>query len=140
MSISPDDIILNKAAVIERCIRRIKEEYASDQELENFTHLDALTLNIERACQAAIDLAMYIVAQQRLGMPQSSGDGFRLLSKAKLISRDMEQALTAMTGFRNIAVHEYQELDKSTLRYIAESGYKDLIKFLNQLGVQISDE
>ena len=26
-----DDIILNKVAIIERCIKRIKEEYADDE-------------------------------------------------------------------------------------------------------------
>ena len=31
-------------------------------------HLDALTLNVERACQAAIDLAMHVVAAEHLGI------------------------------------------------------------------------
>jgi hypothetical protein len=40
---------MNKAAIMERCIRRMREEYAADPTLANHTHLDALTLNIERA-------------------------------------------------------------------------------------------
>jgi uncharacterized protein YutE (UPF0331/DUF86 family) len=138
MPIQPDDITLNKCAVIERCIRRIREEFDLDPELESFTHTDALTLNIERACQAAIDLAMHHVAQQRLGMPQSSGEAFRLLEKNGLLSKALRQSLIAMTGFRNIAIHEYQELDKSVLKYIAETGYKDFIDFAAQFGVHIT--
>ncbi len=138
MPTRPDDITLNKGAVIERCIRRIHEEYTADPELKSFTHVDALTLNIERACQAAIDMAMHIVAQRRLGMPQSSGDAFRLLEKAELISGELRHSLTAMTGFRNIAIHEYQELDMSVLRFISEHGYKDLIDFAARLGVRVS--
>ena len=139
MPIQPDDITYNKGAVIERCIRRIRAEYALDPGLENFSHIDALTLNIERACQAAIDLAMHIVAQRRLGMPQSSGDAFRLLERGGLISKQLRRSLTAMTGFRNIAIHEYQELDKNILRYIAEQGYQDLIAFAEQLGLRIRE-
>lgn len=139
MPIQPDDITYNKVAVTERCIRRIREEYALDPGLENFSHIDALTLNIERACQAAIDLAMHIVAQRRLGMPQSSGDAFRLLERGGLISKQLRRSLTAMTGFRNIAIHEYQELDKNILRYIAEQGYQDLIAFAEQLGLRIRE-
>jgi hypothetical protein len=45
----PDDVLLNKAAVIERCIRRLREEAQTCPNFDNFTHLDALTLNIERA-------------------------------------------------------------------------------------------
>ena len=134
-----DDIILSKSAVLQRCIRRMKEEYAADPDLENYTHVDALTLNIERACQASIDLAMHVVAERRLGMPQSSGDAFRLMQKEKIISKKLRDSLVAMTGFRNIAIHEYHELDKTVLRYIAEKGYKDLIAFVRELGVQIFD-
>jgi len=139
MPTPPDDILLNKSAVLERCIRRIKEEYAADPDLENYTHVDALTLNIERACQATIDLAMHVVAKRRLGMPQSSGDAFRLMGKEKLISKKLRDSLVAMTGFRNLAINEYHELDMTVLHHIAEKGYKDLIAFVRQLGVQISE-
>lgn len=60
MPIEPDDVCLNKAAIMERAIRRLREEYAFDPELTNYSHIDALTLNIERACQAAIDLALHL--------------------------------------------------------------------------------
>lgn len=64
----PDDILLNKASIIERCIRRVGEESLACPDFDNFTHVDALTLNIERACQAAIDMAMHVVAVRRMGV------------------------------------------------------------------------
>jgi uncharacterized protein YutE (UPF0331/DUF86 family) len=139
MPIQPDDIIWNKAAIIERCIRRMHEEYRANPDLEDYTHLDALTLNIERACQAAIDLAMHVVAKERLGMPQSSGDSFYVLERAGYISSRLRQSLVAMTGFRNIAIHQYQVLDIGVLHYIVEQGYQDLIVFGSALGVKIQD-
>jgi len=60
MPTPPDDVLLNKAAIIERCIRRIREEHAACPALDDSTRVDALTLNIERACQAAIDMAMHL--------------------------------------------------------------------------------
>jgi uncharacterized protein YutE (UPF0331/DUF86 family) len=54
----------------------------------NTTHVNALTLNIERACQACIDLAMHVVAVRRLGIPQSSGEAFTLLRAADLIPQN----------------------------------------------------
>jgi uncharacterized protein YutE (UPF0331/DUF86 family) len=97
MPIKPDDVALNKAAIIERCIKRIHEEYRADPEFEGYTHVDALTLNVERACQACIDLAMHLVATQHLGIPQSSSDAFKLLRQADLISAELENAMRAMT-------------------------------------------
>lgn len=139
MPIKPDDVAFNKAAIIERCIRRIHEEYRADPELQDYTHIDALTLNIERACQAGIDLAMHIVASDHLGIPQSSGDAFTLLRQANLIPGETEQAMRAMTGFRNIAVHQYQEVDMAVLRHIAETAWADLKSFCQALGLRISE-
>jgi uncharacterized protein YutE (UPF0331/DUF86 family) len=59
-----DDVLLNKAAIMERCLRRVAEEYAgTPSRLLDPTHQDAIVLNLERACQAAIDAAMYLVAR-----------------------------------------------------------------------------
>lgn len=138
MLIVIDDILLNKSAIIERCIRRIREEYKTCPLLDNYTHLDALTLNIERACQAAIDMAMHIVASGHLGMPQTSSGAFELLCSNKIINEKLFKSLKAMTGFRNIAIHEYQVMDNDILRFIVENGYKDFIVFCAQLNIKIS--
>ena len=129
MHIEIDDILLNKSAIIERCIRRIAEEYAACPNLDNYTHLDALTLNIERACQAAIDMAMHIVASNHLGMPQTSSGAFELIFKNKIIDEKLYRSLKAMTGFRNIAIHEYQILDNNIVKYISENGYNTMLQY-----------
>ena len=139
MPIQPDDVIYNKAAIIERCTRRIKEEYSNSPDLSNPSHIDAMTLNIERACQAAIDMAMHVVATKHLGIPQSSTEAFNLLKKAGLLAEELCHSLRAMTGFRNVAIHEYQELDLEILHYIAIEGHRDFIRFCETAGVRISE-
>lgn len=133
----PDDILLNKAAVIERCIRRIHQEFQACPLLDDFTHVDALTLNVERACQAAIDMAMHIVAERHLGVPQSTSDAFLLLERAGVIDRPLTASLCGMVGFRNVAVHQYDDLDASVLRWIVEAGHGDWIRLAAALGVVI---
>lgn len=133
----PDDILLNKGAIIERCVRRILEEARACPHLDNFTHVDSLTLNIERACQAAIDMAMHVVAERHLGVPQSTADAFILLERGGLISGPLASALCGMVGFRNVAVHQYQDVDMNVLRWIVESGHRDWIRLGEALGVSI---
>ena len=137
MPTPPDDILLNKAAVIERCIRRIHAEAAAAPRFDNFTHLDALTLNIERACQAAIDMAMHVVAERHLGVPQSMADAFVLLEREGLIDQRLVASLQGMVGFRNVAVHQYEEMDLSVLRWVVEAGHRDWILLGAALGVSI---
>lgn len=132
-----DDVCRNKAAIMERTLRRMKEEFRADPELKNFTHVDAMTLNLERACQAAIDLAVHIAARGHLGMPGNSADAFRLLHRAGLLTEQTARAMMAMVGFRNVAIHEYRELDMSILRSIAESRWSSLVEFCAELGMII---
>ena len=137
MPIEPDDLCRNKAAIIERSLRRMKDELAADPELRDYSHIDALTLNIERACQAAIDLALHLIAREHLGMPQNSADAFRLLAKSKLLESGTAADMVAMTGFRNIAIHEYQAMDMAVLRAIASDRWHALVVFCAEAGVKI---
>ena len=140
MHIEPDDILFNKATIIERCIKRIDEEYSADKTLKDYTHLDAMTLNIERACQAAIDMATHILAIEHLGIPQSNSDAFALLEKNDIITSELFHSLKAMVGFRNVAIHEYQALDTEILCYIAKDGCEDFIKLCAAVGIKIKRE
>ena len=137
MRTPPDDILLNKAAIIERCIRRIGEEAAAAPAFDSFTHVDALTLNIERACQAAIDMAMHVVAERHLGVPQSMSDGFMLLERAGVIDAALSASLQGMVGFRNVAVHQYEQMDMNVLRWVVDSGHRDWIRLGESLGLSI---
>lgn len=102
-----NDVILNKISVIERCINRIHEVYKNEPaNLKDFTKQDSIILNIQRACEASIDLAMHIVSEQRLGLPQTSRDAFDMLHANSVIDANIAKRLKAMVGFRNIAVHE----------------------------------
>jgi uncharacterized protein YutE (UPF0331/DUF86 family) len=51
-----DDVLINKAATMERCVARAREEYARDPATfaTDFTRQDAAILNIQRACDAAL--------------------------------------------------------------------------------------
>ena len=137
MPTPPDDILLNKAAIIERCVRRMLDEARLCPRLDDCTHVDALTLNVERACQAAVDMAMHVVAERHLGVPQSTAEAFILLERAGLIGGPLASALCGMVGFRNVAVHQYEDLDMSVLRWIVEAGYRDWIELGEALGVAI---
>lgn len=79
-----DDIAINKAEIIRRCLARMDEEFRGDlSRLENFTIQDSIILNLLRACEASIDLALHQVAVGHLGIPQSSRDAFQLLANQR---------------------------------------------------------
>lgn len=130
-----DEVLLGKVAIIERCLKRIAEEYIGHEaELEtNFTRQDALVLNLQRACEASIDAAMHLVRIHRLGIPTESRQAFELLMKTGQLDAELGRRLIAMVGFRNIAVHAYQDIDIAILRHILVEGVGDLATFTRQL-------
>ena len=126
-----DDVSLNKAATIERCVARVREEHAGDEAnlRNNQTRQDAIILNLQRACEAAIDLAMHRVRQSRLGIPQESRDAFDLLAKAGKLDAILAEKMAKMVGFRNTAVHDYQALNLDIVQAIITLHLDDFLAF-----------
>ncbi len=118
-----DDVLINKAATIERCVARAREEYARDPATfaTDVTRQDAAILNIQRACEAALDMGQHLIRRERLGVPQSARDVFALLARSGWIDTNLADSLKRMVGFRNIAVHDYQALQLPiTVRIIVQ--------------------
>ena len=125
-----NDVVMNKAQIIERCIIRINEEYDGSREnILNYTKQDSIILNIQRACEACIDLAMHVISVNKYGIPQNSRNAFELLNKNDIIDAEMTKKLKAMVGFRNIAIHNYQVVNVEIIDRIINSHLKDMIEF-----------
>ena len=107
-----DDVVVNKAATIERCVARAREEYGYNPATfaNDFPRQDAAVMNVQRACEAALDLGQHLIRRERLGVPQSARDVFDLLARGDWIDADLAEALKRMVAFRNIAVHDYRSL------------------------------
>ena len=123
-----DEILINKKTSIDRCIKRINEDFQEDF-LTNYTKQDAVILNIERACQAAIDMGNRLLKINNLGLPQSNRDTFLKLEKNKIINIDLSRKMQAMSGFRNLAVHDYSSVNIEVVVNIVKNHLQDIQLF-----------
>jgi len=130
-----DDVLINKAAAIERCVARAREEYARNPATfaGDFTRQDAAILNIQRACEAALDMGQHLIRRERLGVPQSARDVFALLAQGGWIDAALAGSLKRMVGFRNIAVHEYQSLQLPITVSIIENHLDEFLRYSQTL-------
>lgn len=133
-----DDVLVNKAAAIERAVARIREEHGSDDAnlTENQTRQDAIILNLLRACESSIDAAMHLVRVHRLGVPQETREAFDLLERAGRLDPSLAGRLRKMVGFRNVAVHDYQKLSLDVVRSIIHERLEDFLEFTRLLLTQ----
>lgn len=131
----PDDVILNKVANLERCVTRIREVYGGDDAnlIANLTSQESILLNLQRACEVSIDLAMHVVKKRRLGVPQDSRDVFELLHGAKLVDRALPDSMKRMVGFRNVVIHEYEKLNLEIVKSIITQRLDDFLQFGRQM-------
>ncbi|MCG6116795.1 MAG: DUF86 domain-containing protein [Aquimonas sp.] len=130
-----DDVLLNKGATIERCLARVREEFAGDPDgfSASVTRQDAAILNIQRACEAALDMGQHLIRRDRLGLPQSSRDVFTLLAQARRVPDSLAESMRRMVGFRNVAVHGYQRLQLPIVLNVIEDRLVDLQAFSTAL-------
>lgn len=126
-----DDVLINKAATIESCVGRAREEYEKNPATfaNDFTRQDAAILNIQRACEAALDMGQHLIRREKLGVPQSARDVFELLSQNHWITPELTATLKRMVGFRNIAVHNYQQLQLPIVIAIIEGQLDDFLAY-----------
>lgn len=134
------EIVYNKISSMEKWINRINEVYENNPtNLEDYTKQDSIILNIQRACECSIDLAMHIVSERKLGIPQNSRDAFEVLENNGVLEKALASKMKSMVGFRNIAVHNYESVNIKVVQMIIEKhlgDFKEYIysinKFLNR--------
>jgi len=134
-----NDILINKMATIQRCLKRINEEFNSEQPNSdkefrlNFTKQDSVVLNLQRACEASIDIANHIIKNRQLGVPQSARDSFQLLAQNQCILQSTAETLKKMVGLRNIAVHDYQALNIDIVIAVVRYHLQDFELFCSEI-------
>ncbi len=136
------DVILNKIQIIERCLIRIQEEYVGSEDIfaENYAKQDSVILNLNRATQASIDIAIDIIRTECLELPNTSSELFDMLLEANITSNDMCKQMQGMVGFRNIAVHDYQNLNLEIVVAIVEKHLGDFEGFIREVFEEYLDK
>jgi len=130
-----NDTLIQKIQSTQRCIKRAREIYRKHRPLFLHDHdaQDAAVLNLIRSCELAIDMANYIIKRDKLGIPSSSAESFELLARNNAINHELAQRLKQMVGFRNLAVHQYQQIDFNRVINIIEYDLDDLVAFMDQI-------
>jgi len=121
------DVVLAKLDTIDRCLARIEKVHGErGGNLLPIDVDDITALNLQRAIQAAIDLATHVVAAESYGSPDSMADAFTLLERRGVIDSGLTDRLRRLVGFRNIVIYEYQSIDPAVVETIVEHHLGDL--------------
>ena len=135
------DLVLAKAGLIRRHLRRIKEKGGLDLEafLNDLDRQEVISFNLHLAIENCTDLAAHIISEEGLGVPGSASEMFYLLEDSGYINSQLTEKMIKAVGLRNLIVHEYDKIDLKRLFDIVGKDTKDINEFIvsifNKLGI-----
>ena len=125
------EVLETKLEALIRCVHRIKDQnILTLEELEaNLDKQEIIILNLQRAVQICVDIGNHILLDYKTPTPSTMAETFKYLAQNNLISKDNADDLSHAVGFRNIAVHQYEDIDCKIIFSIITSHLDDFKTF-----------
>lgn len=125
------EVIEHKLESLRRCLQRVADKCPPSPEmLERDSDLqDIITLNLTRAVQLCVDIGAHLIAGMEVPPPDTMGQTFDALVKAGVIHENLAMQLKQAVGFRNVAVHNYEEINWTIVHTIARHHLGDFTEF-----------
>lgn len=129
------EIINAKIESLRRCVSRIREKTPKNSQAlcDDFDIQDIISVNLERAVQNCVDIASHIIADANEVAPDTMGKTFKVLQRMNFIDCETADDLIAAVGFRNIAVHAYQDIDWEVVYSIVTKKLDVFQNFIKQI-------
>lgn len=106
---------------------------------------DIVVLNLSRAVQICVDLAVHALSARNQPAPDTMGQAFDLLTRiddsnsrsASALDPELALRMKKAVGFRNLAVHSYAAIDWTIVHAIATRhlvDFEDFARAIDEFG------
>lgn len=118
--------VRKRLTILDKNFKNIPEkEFVKDERVNA-----AAERHLQVAIQACIDIANHIVASLGIERPmKDTAEVFSSLEQEKFIPKRFVETMTKMTGYRNVLVHDYLEVDRHITYQNIQKRLPDLSKF-----------
>lgn len=132
-------LIAAKLELLRRRVARIESKrpiglrrLRTDEDLQ-----DIIAQNLTQAVQICVDIGAHLVADLNVAAPETMGEVFLRLREAKMLPSALANRLVRAVGFRNVAVHDYAEIDWTIVRDICQRRLGDFRSFARAVDGQM---
>lgn len=124
-------LIAQKLESLRRCLVRVQTRCpaTADALSQDVDAQDVIVLNLSRSIQICTDVALHILAKTEQSIPQTMGQAFEALAALAVISAEQADNMRKAVGFRNLAVHSYDQIDWHIVHSIATTNLSDFEDF-----------
>lgn len=128
-------VIAKKIDSILRCLNRVQQRLPQTEAdfLRDYDAQDVVVLNLTRAIQMSVDIATHLLAETNQAMPTTMAEAFTYLERSQIIKPETADSMRRSIGFRNIAVHNYDDIDLAITYAIAQRHLDDFLNYLKEV-------
>jgi uncharacterized protein YutE (UPF0331/DUF86 family) len=125
-------LILRKISRVRNNLSRLreKEKISLKSFKEDLDIQDIVLHNLQLAIQGCIDIGSHIISDEGWGIAGSLSEIFYILQEKGVIRGDLTEKMVSVVGFRNILIHEYDEINLNIVHDILQNHLIDIDEFL----------
>jgi len=134
------EVVEQKLESLRRCLQRIETKcpseattLAADIDLQ-----DIVALNLSRAVQISVDIGTHLIAGMEVPPPGTMGQTFDVLAQAGILNKALATRLKKAVGFRNIAVHNYENINWVIVHGIVKHHLADFSEFAKVVAIKVT--
>ncbi|MGA2975624.1 MAG: DUF86 domain-containing protein [Spirochaetia bacterium] len=106
-------LVLRKLDQLEAYGRQLSEfkNISLQQYREDWKAQRIVERTLQIMIETCVDITNHVIADSRMRAPKSYADSFTVLQEKGIISKEIHAQLVGMAKFRNVIVHQYDEID-----------------------------
>jgi uncharacterized protein YutE (UPF0331/DUF86 family) len=126
-----NSLILRKLSALDEYLKQIEEytsltvkAYSDDWKVQRIVER-----TLQMMIETCLDISGHIIADEKLRVPDTYADTFRILVENGILSGSHLGAFEKMAKFRNIVVHDYEKIDPEIVVGILRKNRQDFEEF-----------
>jgi uncharacterized protein YutE (UPF0331/DUF86 family) len=127
-----EQLVAQKLESLRRCVQRVESRLPEDLDtlLVDLDAQDIISLNLTRAVQMCVDIASHWLAEHaEATAPKTMGQAFEALAQSGIIDTELAARMRKSVGFRNVMVHNYDDVNWEIVHAIGSKHLGDFRAF-----------
>ena len=133
------EVVEQKLESLRRCLRRIETKCPTDAAtlVADIDLQDIISLNLSRAVQISVDIGAHLIAGMEVPPPDTMGQTFDLLAQEGMLNNALASSLKKAVGFRNVAVHNYENINWGIVHSLVKYHLADFSEFAKVVAMRL---
>lgn len=135
------NMVLRKLSAIDEYLQQIREfsGVSVDEYKSNWKSQRIVERTLQMLIETCADIANHIISDRNMRIPTSYSDTFKVLLENNVIDENLFSVMEKMAKFRNIVVHQYEEVDAEIVIIILRKHLDDFVRFRDAILGSLKD-